>query len=155
MRALSAAEMELLHDSRRAVLATITPAGSARLVPMAYAAAIGGDSVVLYSALDEKPKTVADPRDLARVRDVVARPRVTVLVDLWNEDWSALRWLRLEGNARLLEPTDDGAAEHALAVGLLRLRYPQYADQALEQRPMLRFVIDRAVGWSAVGDVDG
>ena len=59
---------------------------------------------VLCTPLDEKQKQVDDPRDLARVRDILARPRVALLADRWDEDRSRLAWLRLEGDARLLEP---------------------------------------------------
>ena len=130
------------------MLATIAPDGRPRLVPMAFASAEGDDGkLILYSALDEKPKSVADPRELARVRDVLDRPRVTVLVDRWDEDWTRLAWLRMDGRATLLEPTDAGAAEHELALGLLRARYSQYATQRLEVRPVLRIEIDRVVSW--------
>lgn len=106
--------------------------------------------MVLYSALDEKRKTVADPHALARVRDISRRPRVAVLVDRWDEDWSRLAWVRLEGTATLLEPfADDSAAEHSSAVALLRARYPQYATHDLESRPVIRVAVDRISGWSA------
>ncbi|MDP8904577.1 MAG: TIGR03668 family PPOX class F420-dependent oxidoreductase [Chloroflexota bacterium] len=145
---LSPAGAALLEASRRAVLATIAASGRARLVPIAYAVDLDGG--VLYSALDEKAKSVADPRELARVRDVLARPQVSVLVDRWSEDWSELAWLRLDGEASILEPSDPaGAAEHAHAVGLLRRRYPQYADQRLEERPILRVALARATSWAA------
>ena len=142
--ALAAADIELLRACRRATLATIAADGRARLVPITYA--FDETAWVIYSALDEKPKVVADPRDLARVRDIAARPRVTLLVDRWSEDWTQLAWLRLEGEAKILER---GSDEHARAVDLLRARYEQYADQALEQRPMLRISLTRAVSWSA------
>jgi PPOX class probable F420-dependent enzyme len=103
----------------------------------------------VYSALDEKRKTVADPRALARVRDIGTRPHVAVLVDRWDEDWAQLAWLRLEGKAALLEPADDPAREHAHAVGLLRARYPQYATHALEERPLIKIAVERVSGWSA------
>ena len=148
---LTPTEEELLRETRRGVLATIAPDGRPRLVPIAFSFAISltGDSknLVLYSALDEKPKSVADPRDLARVRDVLERPEVTVLVDRWDEDWSRLAWLRLQGTADLLEPGDQQAAEHATAVGLLRARYPQYASHRLEDRPIMRIRVTRAVSW--------
>lgn len=115
---------------------------------MAFALAdIDDRTLVMYSALDEKPKSVADPRALARVRDVLARPRVSVLVDHWDEDWSRLAWLRLDGVAALLEPTGTDAAEQRVAVRLLRNRYPQYATHRLEACPMLRIEIERVVAW--------
>ena len=131
---------ELLTRARRAVLATIAPDGSPRLVPIAYAYLDG----VIYSALDEKPKRVADPHDLARVRDITERPQVSVLVDEWDEDWTKLAWRRLNGRASILEPGD---AEHPVAVRLLRERYPQYAEHRLEDRPVIRIAVERSVSW--------
>jgi PPOX class probable F420-dependent enzyme len=136
------------------VLATIRADGRPRLVPLAFAAVAseaGGEPLLIYSALDEKPKSVADPHDLGRVRDVIADPRVTLLIDRWSEDWQRLAWLRLDGRASVLEPTDEPAGEHARAVGLLRERYPQYAGQRLERRPLLRIVVDRSVSWGLEG----
>jgi PPOX class probable F420-dependent enzyme len=148
---LTPAEEELLRETRRGVLATIAADGRSRLVPIAFAFAISftghSKKLVLYSALDEKPKSVDDPRRLARVRDVLERPRVTVLVDRWSEDWQRLAWLRMEGTADLLEPEGEPAGEHATAVGLLRARYPQYATHRLEARPILRIAVTRAVSW--------
>ena len=62
---------------------------------------------------------------LARVRDIAADPRVTILVDRWDEDWTRLAWLRAEGRATLLDPGAD--TEHAAVVAALRAKYPQYA----------------------------
>jgi len=129
-------------------------------VPIAYAFVDAPEGLVVYSALDEKRKAVADPRALARVRDIGTRPRVAVLVDHWEEDWAHLAWVRLEGTATLLEPPQGGAVasaaamgtpltEHAHAVGLLRARYPQYATHALETRPMIKIAVERVSGWLA------
>ena len=119
-------------------------------MPIAFviADAHGEDDLVLYSALDEKPKSVADPRDLARVRDIEERPGVVVLVDVWSEDWAALGWIRLLGKARLVGP-DEEPTEHSRAVSLLRAKYVQYANNRLERRPMIRVQIERATSWFA------
>ena len=130
------------------MLGTIAPDGRPRLVPLAYAPSESEAGLILYSVLDDKPKSVADARDLARVRDILDRPRATVLIDRWSEDWSELAWLRLEGTADLIEPTDPPSPEQAEAVGLLRERYPQYASRHLEEWPLLRLVVERVVGWS-------
>jgi PPOX class probable F420-dependent enzyme len=147
---LTPAAMRLLADARRAVLATLRADGTARLVPLAFAADPDSTPLVIYSSLDEKPKSVVDLHELARVRDIAARPRVGLLIDRWNEDWRDLEWLRLDGTARLLEPDADAdLAEHARAVELLRARYPQYAAQRLEERPVVRIAVERVAGWSA------
>jgi PPOX class probable F420-dependent enzyme len=128
---------------------TLAADGRPRPVPIAYAIAEDAQRVIVYAALDDKPKTVADPHALARVRDRGTRPRVAVLVDRWDEDWSRLVWVRLEGTATVLEPTNSSNAEHAQAVGLLRARYPQYATHNLETRPVIRIEVERVSGWSA------
>ena len=149
-------EHALLRTARRGVLATIAPDGRPRLVPIAYAFApvegtadstADSKAVVLYSALDEKPKSVDDPMRLARVRDVLERPQVTVLVDRWSEEWAALAWLRLDGTALVVQPAGDERSEHTRALDLLRQRYPQYLDQRLEDRPILRIEVNRASSW--------
>jgi PPOX class probable F420-dependent enzyme len=147
---LTPAAMRLLADARRAVLATLRADGTPRLAPLAFAADPDSTPLVIYSSLDEKPKSVADVHELARVRDIVARPRVGLLVDRWSEDWRDLEWLRLDGVARLLEAgAGPDSVEHGRAVELLRARYPQYATQRLEERPILRIAVDRVAGWSA------
>ena len=142
---LSDRELDLVRRARRAVLATIAADGAPRLVPITFVF----EGNVIYTALDEKPKRVADPRDLARARDIAQRPRVAVLVDDWDEDWTQLGWLRLSGSARLISPDDESAPEHASAVRLLRAKYAQYADHALETRPVIRIAVERTSSWFA------
>jgi PPOX class probable F420-dependent enzyme len=138
---LSPAERDLLAEARRASLATIDGNGRARLVPICF---IQIDDV-MWSPIDEKPKRVVDPRDLARVRDIRARPAVTVLVDRWSEDWSELAWIRFRGHATLIEPADVPVE----VAGALRQKYAQYADHDLEHRPMLRIEVVSVSSWSA------
>jgi PPOX class probable F420-dependent enzyme len=138
-----------LDAARRAVLATVGPDGRPRQVPVCFALVASDEGVTLYSPLDEKPKRAADPHALARVRDLVARSRVTLLADRWDEDWARLAWLRVEATASLVEP---GTTEHVRAVEALRARYPQYRDHALETRPLIRLVPTRTVWWSGGGE---
>lgn len=144
---LTPSQRDLLAQARRAVLATISPSGRPRLVPICFA--LDPDRPVLCSPLDEKPKDVTDVRDLARVRDLLRDPRVTVLVDTWDEDWSRLGWLRCDGTASLLEPTGDGAGEHRTALVALRSKYPQYATHDLDGRPLIRIALEGAKSWTA------
>ena len=133
------------------MLATLRDDGRPRLVPICFAVDATADRLCLYSALDEKRKAIADPRRLARVRDILERPPVSVLVDRWSEDWSQLAWLRLDGMAALLEPAGPGgaASEHRRAVALLRARYAQYGAMDLERGPLIRIDVERVSGWSA------
>ncbi len=144
---LTPADRALLAEARRAILATIAPDRMPRQVPICFAVHPTAD--VLYSALDEKPKRSTDPHDLARVRDLATDPRVSILVDRWDEDWSRLAWVRCHGRITLLEPgAPDG--EHARAVAGLRERYRIYQRHDLESRPILRINLERVIRW---GDV--
>src|SRR6478609_11396275 len=116
---LSATQRTFLESARRAVLATIAPDGHPRLVPICFV--VAGEPPILYTPIDDKPKRTDDPLALARVRDIQADPRVTVLVDRWDEDWTRLAWLRVEGGARLLDAAL--GPEHADAVAALRAKY--------------------------------
>jgi PPOX class probable F420-dependent enzyme len=145
--ALSSTQRAFLADARRAVLATIDPTGRPRLVPICLV--LDGPRDIVYSPLDEKPKRVDDVRQLARVRDVLARPEVSLLVDRWDEDWTRLAWLRLAGHADLLEPTE--GHEHAAVVAALRDKYTQYAGHDLMTRPIIRIAIERATSWGDLG----
>ena len=122
--------------ARVARLATIGEDGAPHLVPIVFAA--DGDTV--FSAVDAKPKRT---RALRRLENVRRDPRVTLLADHYDEDWSALWWVRADGRARVVEAGD-------AAGGLARLaeRYAPYREQP-PAGPVLVITVDRWTGWSA------
>jgi PPOX class probable F420-dependent enzyme len=140
---LSAGQRAFLEASRRAVLGTIAPDGQPRLVPICFV--LVGESPILYTPIDDKPKHSDDPLALARVRDIQADPRVTLLLDRWDEDWTRLAWLRVEGRAQLLDAAV--GSEHADAVEALRVKYPQYETHGLEHRPLIQVTFERVTDW--------
>src|SRR3954469_811827 len=108
------------EGSRTATMATRAPDGRPRLVPICFAVAPGLDGrgrAIVYSPIDEKPKRSADPRNLARLRDILVLPEVTLLADRWSEEWSELGCLRAYGVGQLLEPEPRERAEHDSAIG--------------------------------------
>lgn len=143
--ALTLAQRGLLAEARRSVLATIDPDGRPRLVPVCHA--VHPTDPIVWTPLDEKPKTVDDPLALARVRDIRRDPRVTLLVDRWSEAWTQLAWLRCQGHATLLDAGGPDGAEHDAAVAALGERYPQYAAHDLASRPVIRITIQRLSSW--------
>ena len=96
-------------------LATVDAEGRPHLVPCCFA--LDGD--VAYSVVDHKPKRSAALRRLDNIR---ASPSVCLLVDHYEDDWTRLWWVRLDGTARIVE---DGP-EHASAIALLCAKYAQY-----------------------------
>lgn len=151
---LDAAQRRFLAEQRAATLATVSPDGRPRLVPICYVLGEHDDQIgrpLIYTPLDEKAKTTADPHQLARVRDILVLPHVSLLAHRWSEDWSQLAWLRASGLGQLLEPQPHEVEEHAMAVAALREKYPQYREQAIDARPIIRISIDAALSWGAIG----
>jgi PPOX class probable F420-dependent enzyme len=151
---LSDAERRFLDGERRGILATTAPDGRARLVPVCYVLSDRVNSIgrpLIYTPIDEKPKRTDNPHDVARVRDLLVLPELSLIVDRWDEDWTRLAWLRLYGSGELLEPQPHEREEHAAAIAALRHRYPQYATHDLESRPIIRVAVQRVVSW---GDIE-
>lgn len=124
-------------EARVARLATVDGRNRPHLVPCTFA--LDGETV--YSAVDDiKAKST---RALRRLSNVRAHPEVAVLVDHYEEDWSELWWIRLDGMAGVFEP---GSPQHESGVRLLASKYEQYVDAALDG-PMIAIEIERWRGW--------
>jgi PPOX class probable F420-dependent enzyme len=152
---LDPAQHAFVASARRATLATTAPDGRPRLVPVCFVLDDVVDSLGrprIYTPLDEKPKRSDEPRDLARVRDLLVLPQATLLVDRWDEDWTRLGWVRMYGTGELLEPEPREVEEHAAAAAALRAKYPQYETQAIDERPIIRISVDRIIAWGAIAD---
>ena len=144
---LTPEQAAFLERQRSGRLATVDPQGQPHAVPICYALLDG----IVYTPIDEKPKT-GDPRELRRIRNILANPKVCLVVDHYEDEaWSRLAWLQVRGEASLVE--DEPERERAFAA--LRARYRQYRTMALESLPLLRITPTRLVGWSgaALGDM--
>ncbi len=128
---------ERVRDARVGRLATIDAEGRPHLVPICFV--LEGET--LYSAVDEKPKR---SKRLKRLENIRRRPEVTVLVDHYEEDWSRLWWVRLDGSAKVLEDGPD--REHALA--LLQAKYEQYRAEP-PTGAVIAVQVGRWRGWSS------
>ena len=129
-------EMDLVEELRVARLATVTPAGAPHLVAVCYAV-IDKRFVI---AIDEKPKS---GRQLARLRNIEHERRVSLLFDRYDEEWTNLAWVRIDGEASVL---NDGN-EWPEALAALRTRYPQYESMALETLPLITIEPRALTSW--------
>ena len=124
-------------DARSARLSTVAADGRPHIVPIVFVCVSGH----IYSAVDHKPKKSTD---LKRLRNIVANPRVSVLVDHYDDDWSSLWWARIDGAARVLE----SGPTFVRALDLLVDKYEQYGDLR-PSGPVIDIEIERITGWSA------
>jgi PPOX class probable F420-dependent enzyme len=133
--------MDAAEMRRRVVAARVGHLGTAgplpHVVPVCYA--LVGDTA--YSAVDHKPKRSIR---LQRIANVEVTGWACLLVDEYQEDWTRLWWVRIDGSARVV----DDANEAAHAVDALVAKYPQYA-QRRPSGPVLALAAERWSGWQA------
>jgi PPOX class probable F420-dependent enzyme len=124
-------------------LALIDASGAPRQVPVVFARAEGA----LWSPVDGKPKRDGEP---ARLRRVAAEPRVSLLLDAYDDDWTRLWWIEVQGRAAVVRGPSEDAPPIAAAAAALRGKYPQYAATPLfaAAPTLIRIDIERIHSWS-------
>ena len=128
----------LFSSAPVARLATVAGT-SPHVVPFTFVV----DDDVIYTAVDAKPKSTTNLKRLRNIRD---NPRVAVLADHYEDDWSALWWVRADGLASVVED----AEAMARPIRLLAGRYPQYVASP-PGGPVIVIRVHRWTGWSATG----
>ncbi|TCN50845.1 PPOX class probable F420-dependent enzyme [Rhodococcus sp. SMB37] len=106
----------LVAEARVARLATADGSGVPHLVPIVFA--LDGDAI--HTCVDDKPKTT---RRLRRLADIAENPRVSVLIDHYDDDWSQLWWVRVGGVATVHDAHTDAGAT---GLDALSRKYAQY-----------------------------
>ena len=129
---------EFLAVARVGRLATADASGRPLVVPVCYAIEDGR----IYSAVDAKPKRT---RELRRLRNIAENPLISLVVDEYDEDWTRLRYVIVEGHADVLSDGD----EFTRAIDRLVAKYPQYRTLALprDSGAVVRIVPDRVLAW--------
>ena len=131
-------EPSFVNSIRVARLATADSAGAPHVVPICFA--YDGES--FYSVLDQKPKRAPIER-LKRVRNILSNPRVSLVLDHYDEDWSRLWYGLVMGTALLLR----SGPEHGRAIRLLRRKYVQYEEMSIDASPVIRIDPERMTWW--------
>jgi PPOX class probable F420-dependent enzyme len=109
-------------------------------VPVCYAF----DGRACFSAIDAKPKRL-EARQLRRIRNIAENPRVSLTVDRYDEEWSHLCWVIVQGRADVLTE----GPERAGAVDLLLAKYAQYRVMGLDREAatVIRIAPEKALYW--------
>ena len=123
-------------EARVARVGTLDERGRVHLVPVVYV--VDGD--IWYSPSD------AGPRPAKRLRNVLADPRATVLIDDYDEIWSRVWWVRLRGQGRVVESEAEGERARRLLVA----KYSQFADAPAAEAagPVMAIDIQGWAGWA-------
>jgi PPOX class probable F420-dependent enzyme len=134
--------LALLRDARVGRLATAGADGQPLVVPVCYVF----DGARCYSAVDAKPKRT---RELRRLKNIAANPLVSLVVDVWDEDWAKLCWVIVEGRAEVLTR----GAEFTRAIDQLVAKYPQYRAMGLDRHEGAVVSVEprRILAWRGAG----
>ncbi len=134
--------LDLLREARVARLGTADRRGRPLVVPVCYAF----DGGACFSAVDPKPKRT---RNLRRLANIVENARGSLVVDEYDEDWTRLRWVIVEGAADVLA---SGPA-FTRAADLLIAKYPQYRALGLDRGSgaIIRLRAERLIAWRYAG----
>jgi PPOX class probable F420-dependent enzyme len=131
-------ERGIVECQRVGRLATADARGAPHVVPVCFA--LSGETV--YVTIDEKPKR-DDAARLKRLRNIAENPSVAIVFDRYDEDWSRLGWVMVQGRAEVLA----SGPEHDRAQAGLRARYPQLALMRIEGLPVVAIRIEHAASW--------
>ncbi len=135
MSAIPAAVAGFISEGRVGHLGTADVSGQPFVVPICYA--FDGES--LFSAIDAKPKT-RNVAGLKRIRNIRENPKVSVVIDHYDEDWTRLRYVIIQGEARLLTDGPD----FSRGADLLLAKYPQYSAMRLDREAGLMIKVTPA-----------
>jgi PPOX class probable F420-dependent enzyme len=135
-------ERAFIDRHRVARLATSDLHGAPHVIPIVYAS----EDDAVYFIVDDKPKRTHT--GLKRLRNIEQNPRVALLIDDYDEDWTSLAYLLIHGRAAVVADRE----EYARVLSALRARYPQYRPMRLatDSHPMVRITRERGRLWQAV-----
>lgn len=127
----------MFAESPVAMLATVGSDTAPHLVPVVFA--VHGD--VVYTAVDAKRKSTLR---LRRLINIEGNPRVSMLVDHYDKDWTQLWWVRADG----LAAVHYSGEQMAVGYALLRAKYTQYQRIALDG-PVVTVDVQKWSSWRA------
>ncbi len=131
---------DFIAEARVARLATADGSGAPHNVPVCY----WFDGERIYFAIDEKPKRQTGNR-IKRMRNIAENPRVALLIDHYEADWTQLAYVLIHGEARVVEDPQ----EYMAALRYLRDKYLQYRRMTLspERNPIVKIEPQRVHVW--------
>jgi PPOX class probable F420-dependent enzyme len=132
-----------LLRARRGYLGINGAEGATEVLPVCFTWA--GETI--WIVVDRRPGSPF----LGRRRGIEGGPRVTFMVDRWDEDWYRLHWLVAKGQVTVLEP----GPEEDQALTAFESKYPQYLQFPIEEGSIVRLDVEEWTGWDALGDDEG
>jgi PPOX class probable F420-dependent enzyme len=136
--------LDLIRNIRIGHLAT----ASANLQPYLTPVVFVIEQKSIFIPLDDKPKTTAT-RELKRVKNITENPRVSFLVDHYEEDWKNLWFVMLIGYATLIHQKGKYQTTKKQIIrirSMLVEKYSQYTKIGIGNL-YIKIRIDKSIYW--------
>jgi coenzyme F420-0:L-glutamate ligase / coenzyme F420-1:gamma-L-glutamate ligase len=136
--------LELITTARVGHLATAASNLQPYLTPVVFIAL--QNSILI--PLDDKPKII-DVNRLRRVRNIEENPKVSFLVDHYDEDWTYLWFVMIIGNAKLIQlnrKTERKTKEMTKIRNMFLKKYSQYTKIGVG-KTYIKLMIEKTIYW--------
>jgi len=112
---------EFIERARLARLATIDSEFKPHLVPVVFVF----DGKHFFIPIDEKRKKITKPAKLKRIKNIQHNPAVALLIDQYNEDWTKLAFVMIQGKALVASKREENTLLRQAYEKLMK-KYVQY-----------------------------
>ena len=136
--------LQLIKSARIGYLATAASNLQPYLTPVVFI--VQQNSV--FIPLDDKPKTI-DVKQLKRVKNIKENPRVSFLVDHYDEDWTNLWFVMIIGHATLVQEKgrNERTKEEMMRIrSMLVKKYSQYTKIGIG-KIYIKIRIEKTIHW--------
>ena len=136
--------LELITTARVGHLATAASNLQPYLTPVVFIAL--QNSILI--PLDDKPKII-DVNRLRRVRNIEENPKVSFLVDHYDEDWTYLWFVMIIGNAKLIQlnrKSERKTKEMTKIRNMFLKKYSQYTKIGIG-KTYIKLMIEKTIYW--------
>jgi PPOX class probable F420-dependent enzyme len=132
---------EFIQRVRVARLATIDSDFKPHLVPVVFVF----DGNHFFIPVDEKRKK-AKPEKLRRIKNIQGNPNVALLIDEYNEDWTRLAFVMIQGIASIMKSRPHADIQVQKALKQLTIKYTQYQRVGTGEI-LIRIKPEKVVSW--------
>jgi PPOX class probable F420-dependent enzyme len=137
----------IIDKATVARLATVDSECMPHLIPVVFVF----DNDCYFIPIDEKTKR-SKPENLKRVKNIQQNPNVALLIDEYNEDWTKLYFIMIQGKASIVGGKESDQNELALlekAHKLLSGKYVQYQKIGIGEY-VIMIVPQKVITWKNV-----
>ena len=137
----------IIDKATVARLATVDSECKPHLIPVVFVF----DNDCFFIPIDEKTKR-SKPENLKRVKNIRQNPNVALLIDEYNEDWTKLHFIMIQGKASIIGGKELEQNEQVLLQKehkLLSGKYVQYQKISIGEY-VIKIVPQKVITWKNV-----